>query len=304
MKTLLSSLLIFIGIFSVSAQDIPNASFENWHPYSLGEYPDFWSTSDSVAVALGGGTSVFKGTDPYDGNLSLHLKSVTTTFGISGPGVATNGVVTLSGSTFIFKGGSLDTARSRFFTTWYKYTPANATDAAVVKVYLLKWNSTTSIRDTIADAVSEISDTTSTYTQLVLAMNFRDFQLQPDSCLIIFQSSRGLNDPTLGVGSEFVVDSLGFSGWVGVNELPNSINSVNIFPSPADNQLTIDVDLKNNISLGYEIYDMNGRLLITSKMNSTKEVVDVSNLSSGRYILKLNDGKDGQLYSTPISIVR
>ena len=82
MKNLLSSLLIFIGSFSASAQNIPNQSFETWHPYSLGEYPHLWSTSDSVAVALGGGTSVFKGTDPYEGALSLHMKSVTTNFGI------------------------------------------------------------------------------------------------------------------------------------------------------------------------------------------------------------------------------
>ena len=115
MKSLLSSLLIFIGIFSASAQNIPNASFENWHPYSLGEYPDSWTTSDSVAVALGGGTSVFKFTDPYDGTLSLHMKSVTTTFGISGPGVATNGLVSLSGATFIFSGGSAGYSTFTFF---------------------------------------------------------------------------------------------------------------------------------------------------------------------------------------------
>ena len=135
-------------------------------------------------------------------------------------------------------------------------------------------------------------------------MNFRDYITQPDTCLIILQSSRGLNDPTLGVGSEFIIDSVGFSGFVGLNELPNNINSVNIFPSPANKDLTIDVDLKNDISLGYEIYDINGRLLITSKMNSRKEMIDVSNLSSGRYILKLTDGKKSQLYSAQFSIAR
>ena len=169
---------------------------------------------------------------------------------------------------------------------------------------MLTWNGATSTRDTIADAVAELSDTTSTYSQLVLAMNFRVFNLQPDTCLIIFQSSRGLNDPNLGVGSEFIVDSLGFSGFVGVNELPNNINAVNIFPSPADKELTIDVDLKQDISLGYDIFDMNGRLLLSAKMNSSKETIDVSKLSSGKYILKLNDGKRTPLYSTSISIVR
>ena len=42
MKTLQLVFLFFIGFLSTSAQNIPNASFENWHAYSFGEYPDFW----------------------------------------------------------------------------------------------------------------------------------------------------------------------------------------------------------------------------------------------------------------------
>ena len=307
MKTLLTILFIFFGIFFSSAQNIPNASFENWHAYSLGEYPDSWSTSDSVSVANGGGTSVFKSAvDPYHGTYSIHLKSVQISFfgfPVKGPGIATNGQVNLVGSNFQFSGGSPDTGRSRFFTGRYKYTPQNAADAAIVKVFLLKNNGTLP-RDTIAAGLWENSGTVSTYDQFVIPMIFRDFLTQPDTCLIILQSSRGINDPALGVGSEFVVDSLGFSGFVDVDELKNAISSVNIFPTPAQNEINIDVELKSNISLSYEIFDINGRSVHTSLMNSTKEKIDVSNLSSGRYILKLGDAKKNLLYSTHFSIAR
>ena len=304
MKAFLSGVLIFIGVFSSSAQNITNASFENWHPYSLGEYPDFWSTSDSIAVALFGGTSVYKGNDSYDGTASLHLKSVLTLIGnIKGPGVATNGNVAFAG-TFVFSGGTPDTSRSRFFTGWYKYLPTNSTDAAIVKVYLLKYNVLLSKRDTIAEGSWEHVGVVNTYDQFIIPMIFRDFISQPDTNLIVFQSSRGINDSLLGVGSEFIVDSIGFSGFVNTNELQNAISSVNVFPTPAQNEINIDIVLKTKINLSYEIFDINGRLVQISKMNSTKEKVDVSDLSSGKYILKLEDAKKNILYSTQFSIAR
>ena len=308
MKTLLSVSLIFIGILTSSAQNIPNAGFENWTPYSTGEYPSWWSTSDSVAVANLGGTSVFKSTDAYEGSLCIHLKSVQITFfglPITGPGIATSGIVSLSGLAFKFSGGSPDTGRSRFFTAYYKYAPTNSLDAAIIKVYLFKRNILPPFgRDTIAFASQEITGTHSSYEQVVLAMNYLDFSTQPDSSLIILQSSRGINDPTLGIASEFVVDSLGFSGFVGVNELKNAISAVNIYPTPANDKLTIDVELKNNISLGYEIYNIYGQLIKYASMKTTTEIVDVSNLSSGKYILKIGDSKMNSLYSTNFSITR
>src|SRR5262245_48902373 len=106
MKTL--RILFLLTVVSIAGfAQIPNASFENWHPYSLGEYPDGWMTSDSVAKALGNQNNAYKGTDPFDGSFSLHLKSVSV--GIAqGPGVATNGNISLAGINFVFSGGTAD----------------------------------------------------------------------------------------------------------------------------------------------------------------------------------------------------
>ena len=309
MKTqlLLLVVLIFFVALSASAQNIPNASFENWHSYSLGEYPDWWATSDSVSAANGGGASVFKSSaDPYDGIYSLHLKSTQITiivFQVSGPGIATNGQVNFVGGNFEFSGGSPDTARSRFFTGRYKYIPQNPADAAIVKVFLFK-NNGTSPRDTIAAGLWEHTGAITTYDQFVIPMIYHDYITQPDTCLIILQSSRGINDPGLGVGSEFIVDSIGFAGFVGIDEFKNSISSVNVYPMPAQNEINIDVELKNNINLYYSIFDINGRLLQSALMNSKKEKVDISKLSSGRYFLKLGDAKKNLLFTTQFSIAR
>lgn len=305
MKNLLFVLLAFAGIYSASAQNVPNAGFENWTPYVTGEYPDNWTTSDSITVSYNGGNSVYHGTDAYEGAKSMHLKSTEITFilfPIKGPGFATNGKINLVGANFEFSGGSPDTARSRYFTGYYKYNPLGADEVGMVKVYLFHRNGAN--RDTIATGVSLFTDTVSTFTQFVTEMQFKNYIIQPDTCLIIIQSSKAVADPSIVVGTELIVDSLGFNGFVGIDELNDIINNVSIFPSPASDEITIDVELKKNVSLAYQIFDMNGRLLLSSSMNTLKEKVDISNLARGRYVLRLNDTDKKILYSTNFTVAR
>jgi len=294
MKTLRILLILFPIAFGSLAQ-IPNASFENWYSYSLGEYPTGWTTSDSVSNAYGAGPNVYKGTDPFDGALSMHLKSVNTSFGIKGPGMATNGLVEFSGGAFVFSGGSPDTTRSRFLTGVFKYNPTNPNDEGQISVALLR--DSAGFKDTIAFGVTPFNGTVSTYTPFTTALAYFDYVNNPDTCLIIIQSSRGINDANLGVGTELVIDSLNFSGTVGIEEANDVINSVNIFPSPAHNQLTVLVDLKRKLNLNCTIYDLTGKMVINLPFESNNETIDISSLAKGNYILKLSDDKNNGLYS-------
>jgi hypothetical protein len=305
MRNLFTFLFICFALTTASAQTIPNSGFENWTPYVSGEYPDGWTTSDSVTVAYGGGNSAYKGTDAYEGTYCMHLKSTEILFiilQVKGPGFATNGNMALVGTNFEFSGGSPDTARSRFFSGYYKYLPLGANETGSVKVYLLKRNG--SVRDTIATGISLFTDTVNSYTKFFTQMVYRDFNVQPDTCLIIVQSSIGVNDPSIVVGTELIVDSLGFEGFVGINEISDLIKEVRVFPSPAAQEITIDVELKKNASLSYDIFDLNGRRLKSSGMNSLKQKVDVSDLSAGQYILRLNDSGKQVLYSTGFTVAR
>ena len=305
MKSLLTFLFVFTGTLTLSAQSIPNSGFESWTPYGSGENPNSWNTSDSVTVLYQGGNSAYSRTDSYEGSKCLHLKSTQITYivlQLTGPGIATNGTMSLVGASFQFTGGSPDTARSRFFTGYYKYTKNGPDEVASVKVYLLRNNAGN--RDTVATGVSLFSNDVSTYSQFVTQMDYRDFINRPDTCLIIIQSSKSINDPSIVPGTELVIDSLGFSGFVGLDELSNFINDAKVYPSPADKALNIDVELKKEAELNYEIYDLNGRLISQSQMHSAKEKVDVSALANGRYILKLTDVKRNSLYSAIFTIGR
>lgn len=300
MKKLLPLLFLITGCISVSAQ-IPNAGFENWHAYATGEYPDFWTTSDSVAVALGAGNNAYKGTDSYEGTYCLHLKSVNAGF-VSGPGIATNGIVNLVGANFVFSGGSPDTARSRYLSGQYMYSPKGPNDAGLISVFLLRNNAGN--RDTIAAGITYFTDTVNNYAPFNVEIQYRDFINQPDTCLIIIQSSRGLNDPGLAVNTELIIDSLNFSGFVGINELNNIISSVNVYPSPASDMFYLDITTKNNAALEYQLFDTRGRLVLSSPVISGHDLIQVGNLSEGQYILRVSDKNKNNLYSKNISISR
>jgi hypothetical protein len=298
MKKSILLLILLASTTVLFAQGLVNPSFETWTPFvtagGTGEYPTGWTTTDSITKANGNVESVWKGTDAYEGAHSIHLKTVQVTIApipipIKGPGVATNGKINLVGSAFVFSGGSADTSRARYYSGQYKYTPGGAGDSAQVSVYLLK---TVGTLDTVA--VGNISlDEATTYRQFLVMMNFRNFNIQPDTCLIIMQSSKGsLNGTTVVAGSELVVDSLAATGFVGVEELNGDVKSFSVYPSPASSFITLDADLRNATALSYDLFDNNGRWIRSEKMNTSKETIEISDLAVGNYIVKLNaDGK-------------
>ena len=70
--------------------------------------------------------------------------------------------------------------------------------------------------------------------------------------------------------------------------------SVNIYPNPAREQVTVSFEA-NGESVSYQVYDMMGRLVMNQNMGrmgagSQQLNVNTSNLSSGAYILRLNQG--------------
>src|SRR5687767_12697586 len=84
MKKTILLLTGFLASTALLAQDVPNASFENWTSYSsscaTGEYPTGWTTSDSITQCNNGGSSAYRGTDASDLANSLHLKSAQITY--------------------------------------------------------------------------------------------------------------------------------------------------------------------------------------------------------------------------------
>ncbi len=86
----------------------------------------------------------------------------------------------------------------------------------------------------------------------------------------------GMNTPTY-----FALDDLVISKSTGLSE--TVLSNVSIYPNPIQNELTISGE--NGL---IEIYDISGKVLIT-KEHTYFSVLNVSDLNSGSYILKLTN---------------
>ncbi|MCK9398714.1 MAG: T9SS type A sorting domain-containing protein [Bacteroidales bacterium] len=76
-------------------------------------------------------------------------------------------------------------------------------------------------------------------------------------------------------------------------EKPEGIENLNdqtfsIFPNPAFNLLTISSKLPSS---KVEIYDMVGKLLLSKEIHCVQNIIDISNIKCGLYLIKISDGK-------------
>lgn len=301
-KIILVACMISGALFS-GAQTIPNPSFEDWANYSLGERPVFWNTSDSLTVAVGAGHSAVKeATYKCDQSYAAKMTSIGITFPVAatGPGVITNGVITVNGLNYAASGGTPDTARSRFLSGCLKYIPAApGTDKGVISAFLFRWNGTA--RDTVAYTVDTI-ETTLVMTNFNYGFNYIDFDNQPDTILIILQSSKGISNAT--AGSELTVDNLALSGWVGIDESASPVSSMKLFPMPANQEITVVTQLSRSVSVSYDILNVTGQVVATNRMGGETEKIDVSVLPVGIYFFVLRDDAGKKLISDKFTIVR
>lgn len=288
MKKICTLLFSSLIILSSAYAQIPNPSFENWTSYTGGEYPTFWATSDSAYVAFGGGHSAVRElTDICDLINSVKLTSVSV-LGNQGPGVATNGKIT---GISTITGGSPYTVRPLQFTGCYKYIPA-ASDSGRIFALLTRWNGTA--RDTIALA-AYAPHLQSTMTNFSIPFVYLDLVNIPDTILIVLSSGQGVNQTT--AGSVLTVDNVSTSGAVGLHE-NTLIKNINIFPQPAQDVLNIQVELNQNVSMLYEVADITGRKILSGKMNSTSERIDISTMSRGNYFIALRNEDGAILYTS------
>ena len=91
------------------------------------------------------------------------------------------------------------------------------------------------------------------------------------------------------------VDIDGKSKYSGIIKLTNSnsySNKLKVYPSPAQNQLTVQHS-QLGTAAKVTLTTVDGRVIRTLKpsANASNTMVDLSGLSAGMYVLKLEDGK-------------
>ena len=84
------------------------------------------------------------------------------------------------------------------------------------------------------------------------------------------------------------------------NNVPENSNvdsnvAVSMYPNPVSSQATLSFDVKESCNVSYQVFDMTGRMVMNQNMGSMLEgehqiSINAENLSSGSYILRLNQG--------------
>lgn len=299
MKSFILLIVLFATCFFRAEAQVPNGDFEAWTSFGFYEEPNFWNTSDSVALALSFGTahSATKETvDMHGGLYALKLFPFSSfaTF----PGVASNG--RLNNSTLSFEGGTPDNVRHQTLNGWYKYAPVS-NDSCTISVSLFKWNGATKV--IIADGVFGTSVAASSYTPFSINLTYATTDT-PDTMLIaVYSSALG----AAHVGTVLLVDDFSFSGVVsGISDPPTAVNALSVFPVPAVNELHVRLDLKTNLHTSLEITDISGKQLIIHEMNAVgaEEKINIRKLSNGNYLYRLVDDTGNKLASGKFSVVR
>jgi hypothetical protein len=99
----------------------------------------------------------------------------------------------------------------------------------------------------------------------------------------VYTSQIGTNGSvSQGVQQAFEISEvLGLEEATGINLL------LSVYPNPATDNLTLQVEHYSLDQLSYSFYDLNGRLLAENKIVSNQTTITVSGFPSSTYILKV-----------------
>lgn len=112
------------------------------------------------------------------------------------------------------------------------------------------------------------------------------------------QASYTVGEAVIATGSASnVIVTQGFQqptvSSVGIEEMDNGL-SVNVYPNPVSDNLTVEINATNDLTVNATVYDMGGRATGVSisslKVNgSLKHMLDVSTLTPGQYFISFTD---------------
>jgi len=83
------------------------------------------------------------------------------------------------------------------------------------------------------------------------------------------------------------IDKLNFGVFSGVPEVSTNEKTVQVYPSPATNYITLKNAPEGEVHI--TVYRLDGGILINKMLSDGTEQIDISNLSKGIYLLKVNN---------------
>ena len=245
---------------------IPNYSFEDIYQEFI-EQPTLWTTLDPLIFTAGGPQYATKSTDAAVGAYSIQIETTPFNFATNIPSIVTNGEFDFGTGSFV--GGTPYGAQPAQLTGQVKYTPSG-TDTALVWIEM--WNQASGMLVSAYDTVLNAA----TWTPFSIDLNLTE---APDSMRIVLYSGDEM-------GSVFLVDDLAFVGGDLSTKQNTAIANWQLFPNPA----TTEINIIHEEVATIELLDLSGRVIYTENVNNSIQTsIDVSNLPTGIYMVRLKD---------------
>ena len=177
-------------------------------------------------------------------------------------------------------------------TGHYKFHNVNSfngqIDSALVEIYLFKYNTLTSQRDTIGFGTSHLGAQLS-YLPFETTVNYNS-TLTPDSVLIYFRSTINqwinCNEDGAGNCNYLFIDNLNLPIPLGVES--HLIKLSRVFPNPTSNSIQITTDIYDNYEL--TLYNSICKILSIYKFTNSL-TIDLTNVSNGLYFINIKNSK-------------
>jgi hypothetical protein len=271
--------LIFVSL-SLNSQTIPNAGFENWTNMFIYQTPDSWTTLNFLA-ATGGTAPVTKSTDAHSGSYAAKCETVLAQFDTF-PAEVVPGFVMLGDFNFLTQTGNIGapfTARPDSMIFWMKSSLIGG-DTVIALLQLSKWNSLTGSQDLVGIGQAFYTNSYTTYHRYSIPVSYIGATI-PDSINIGFVGGSTQ-------GSYFLVDDVSLIyNTSDVKELADDAKSFDIYPNPANDDLSIRVQNDENVeivnSLGVRMSSLKLKKGIVNKLPT-------DNYSNGLYFIKSSSG--------------
>jgi len=288
-KTLTLVSILFVLCFQSFAQQMPNGSFETW---SGGE-PVNWNTSNQNLLGLDFTTVTKDVSSPQQGTASAKLTVITKTIPFVGSitlqGALTLGILNIDpfAQTATLTGGYPFTGMPQKLTGYFKYQPV-ANDTCYMGWGLTKWEN--GIQDTIGYAAIDTMGTFNTWTYFEIPLEYQIWEA-PDTMNILFVNSNPL-DGINHTGTKMWVDNLSFVyGTVGIEGVTFA-RGLSVYAERDEHVLFLSSSFEKQENLDISLFNMAG--IETNHwrrtMQQTTERLDVGNLVTGTYVLRISSG--------------
>lgn len=263
MKNVSLLILFVLTGFILNAQ-IPNAGFESWTSMGSYENPDHWGNMNATTAPSAIYTTI-KGTPGASGNYYTKL-TTKEAGGVITPGIIVSGQ--LNTSTWQPASGFAYTQRAETLKGKYQFMGYN-NDVATIAAWLTKWNISLNKRDTIATLYKNTTGMIHVWTDFTIPFLYRS-TLAPDTAVIMISSSS-----TSPKKNSFIwLDDLFLDGLVTSVKSDKLFEEVNIFPSPARNEVNLSFLSDKNYVTEILVLDNVGKIISQTEV----EVRNGSNL--------------------------